>query len=151
MPRMHFSMKTGRKFFRISIEKSELERHQRHHHVQLELPGLRRRNRSPSPAPMMWKQTWFMHSSIDGFTLPGMIEEPGLHGRQDDLRESGLRPGGEEAEVVRDARQLEREIAQRARRRRRPEAATASPRADRRLASRSRPVSSLRCRTTTWR
>ena len=28
-------------------------------------------------APMMWNSTWFMHSSIDGFTLPGMIEEPG--------------------------------------------------------------------------
>ncbi len=27
--------------------------------------------------PMTWKQTWFTISGIDGFTLPGMIEDPG--------------------------------------------------------------------------
>src|SRR5258705_9313914 len=27
--------------------------------------------------PITWKQTWFTISAIDGFTLPGMIDEPG--------------------------------------------------------------------------
>ena len=27
--------------------------------------------------PITWKQTWFTISGIDGFTLPGMIDEPG--------------------------------------------------------------------------
>src|SRR6267378_392954 len=27
--------------------------------------------------PMTWKQTWFTISAIAGFTLPGMIDEPG--------------------------------------------------------------------------
>ena len=28
-------------------------------------------------SPMAWKQTWFTISAIDGFTLPGMMLEPG--------------------------------------------------------------------------
>ena len=27
--------------------------------------------------PITWKQTWLTISGIDGFTLPGMIDEPG--------------------------------------------------------------------------
>ena len=27
--------------------------------------------------PITWKQTWLTISGTDGFTLPGMIEEPG--------------------------------------------------------------------------
>ena len=27
--------------------------------------------------PNTWKQTWFTISGIEGFTLPGMIDEPG--------------------------------------------------------------------------
>ena len=27
--------------------------------------------------PITWKQTWFTISGIDGFTFPGMIDEPG--------------------------------------------------------------------------
>ena len=30
--------------------------------------------------PNTWKQTWFTISGIDGFTLPGMIDEPGWTG-----------------------------------------------------------------------
>jgi hypothetical protein len=30
--------------------------------------------------PDTWKQTWFTISGIDGFTLPGMIDEPGWTG-----------------------------------------------------------------------
>ena len=28
-------------------------------------------------SPSAWKQTWFTISAIDGFTLPGMMLEPG--------------------------------------------------------------------------
>jgi hypothetical protein len=28
-------------------------------------------------APMIWKQIWLTTSGITGFTLPGMMEEPG--------------------------------------------------------------------------
>jgi hypothetical protein len=31
-------------------------------------------------APMIWKQTWLTTSGISGFTLPGMMEEPGCVG-----------------------------------------------------------------------
>jgi hypothetical protein len=31
-------------------------------------------------APMIWKQTWLTTSGITGFTLPGMMEEPGCIG-----------------------------------------------------------------------
>ncbi len=27
--------------------------------------------------PITWKQTWLTISGIDGFTLPGMIDDPG--------------------------------------------------------------------------
>ena len=27
--------------------------------------------------PMTWKHTWFTISGTDGFTLPGMIDDPG--------------------------------------------------------------------------
>ena len=27
--------------------------------------------------PITWKHTWFTISGIDGFTLPGMIDDPG--------------------------------------------------------------------------
>ena len=30
--------------------------------------------------PITWKQTWLTISGIDGFTLPGMIDEPGCTG-----------------------------------------------------------------------
>ena len=30
--------------------------------------------------PSTWKQTWFTISGTDGFTLPGMIEDPGWTG-----------------------------------------------------------------------
>jgi hypothetical protein len=53
----------------------------RHHHVQLELPGLGGRQDGRVAAehlqPITWKQTWLTISGTDGFTLPGMIEDPG--------------------------------------------------------------------------
>ena len=109
---MHLSMNTGRKFLRISIENV----------ISKAISGIITFSSScPAcdayatavSAPMMWKSTWFMHSSSDGLTLPGMIEEPGCTDGSCDLRETGQRPRGEQAEVVGDARELEREIAQR--------------------------------------
>jgi hypothetical protein len=48
-----------------------------------------------------------MHSSIEGFTLPGMIE--------DHFAQACLRPAGEQTQVVGDAGQLQREVAHRRR------------------------------------
>ena len=41
--------------------------------------------------PKTWKQTWLTISGIDGFTLPGMIDEPGWTARQLDLGDAGAR------------------------------------------------------------
>ena len=52
--------------------------------------------------PSAWKQTWFTISAIEGFTLPGMMLEPGLHRRKQDLGETGARSRGQQPDVVGD-------------------------------------------------
>ena len=58
--------------------------------------------------PMTSKHTWFTTSGMTGFTLPGMIDEPGCIAGRVDLTEAGARAGAEQPEVVADLRQLHR-------------------------------------------
>ena len=76
MPSTHFSVNTGRKFFRYSIESSRATA----------IPGIMTFN-SSCPAwtamamavslPTTWKQIMFRHSASDGLILPGMMLDPG--------------------------------------------------------------------------
>ena len=59
--------------------------------------------------PMTRKQTMFTTSGITGFTLPGMIDEPGCFARQVDLAQPAARTGREQPQVVADLRELDRE------------------------------------------
>ena len=54
-------------------------------------------------------------SAITGFTLPGMIEEPGLHRRQDGSPPGPSAARSQQPEVVADPDQLQRQGAQRRR------------------------------------
>ena len=58
--------------------------------------------------PITRKPVWFTTSGITGFTLPGMIEEPGcICGRLISLKPAA-RPRGQQAEVVADLGELDR-------------------------------------------
>jgi hypothetical protein len=59
-------------------------------------------------APATEYATWDTASGMTGLTLPGMIDDPGLAGGQIDLTDAGLRPRGQQAQVVRDLRHLQR-------------------------------------------
>jgi hypothetical protein len=58
--------------------------------------------------PITSKQTWFTTSGITGFTLPGMIDEPGCMAGRLISPSPGARAGRQQAEVVADLRQLDR-------------------------------------------
>ena len=65
--------------------------------------------------PITWKQTWFTISGTDGFTLPGMIDEPGCTAGSAISDEAGARPHAEQPQVARDLAELDGEPAHRAR------------------------------------
>ena len=64
--------------------------------------------------PSTCTQTIVIASLCVGFTLPGMIDEPGLVLGQDQLAEPGTRPGRQPADVVGDLHQRHRERLERA-------------------------------------
>src|SRR5512140_2598416 len=55
--------------------------------------------------PVTWKHTWLTISGTDGFTLPGMIDEPGCA--------AGTRPHAEQAQVAGDLAQFDGQPADR--------------------------------------
>ena len=57
--------------------------------------------------PRAWKHTWFTISAIEGFTLPGMMLDPGCTDGQHDLRQPGARAGREQPDVVGDLVEIE--------------------------------------------
>ena len=64
--------------------------------------------------PITWKQTWFTISGIDGFTLPGMIDEPGCTAGSR-ISSSPVRgPDRHEPQIARDLAEIDGERAQRA-------------------------------------
>ena len=65
-------------------------------------------------APITLNATWLTTSGITGLTLPGMIDEPGLAGGQEDLAEARLRARRQQPQVVADLRELDRGALQRA-------------------------------------
>ncbi len=62
--------------------------------------------------PCTWNMAMFSISASTGLTLPGMMLEPGCTGRQADLVQAGGRAGGQQAEIVGDAGQGDRQGAQ---------------------------------------
>ena len=64
---------------------------------------------------MTTKQTWFTTSGMTGLTLPGMIEEPACTAGRLISPKPGARPGREQAKVVADLRELDRDPLQHAR------------------------------------
>ena len=65
--------------------------------------------------PITWKQTWFTISGTDGFTLPGMIDEPGCTAGSAISASPGARPHAEQAQIARDLAELHGEPPHRAR------------------------------------
>ena len=61
---------------------------------------------------MTWQQSMVMASHWVGLTLPGMIERAGLVLRQAQLAEAAARARAQEADVVRDLHQRDRERVQ---------------------------------------
>ena len=64
--------------------------------------------------PITWKQTWFTISGTDGFTLPGMIDEPGCTAGSAISDEPGARSHAEQPQVAGDLAELDRQPPHRA-------------------------------------
>ena len=56
--------------------------------------------------PITWKQTWFTISGTDGFTLPGMIDEPGCTAGSAISDSPARGPMLEQAQIARDLAEL---------------------------------------------
>jgi hypothetical protein len=63
---------------------------------------------------MTWYMAWLSISAMTGFTLPGMIDEPGWTAGSWISASPVAGPGAEQADIVGDARQVLRQRAQRA-------------------------------------
>jgi len=80
-----------------------------HHHVELHLPPAPcRRRRRPAPALETHLVEHFEHHRVD---LAGHDAGARLYRRQLDFAETGARAGREQAQVVGDAGQFQRQIA----------------------------------------
>ena len=88
-------------------------RHHGHHHVQLELSGPRRPG-DRLVAPQDLEADHVEHLAHHRVDLARHDRRPGLHGGQLDLRDPGRGARGQEAQVVGDLPEVERQIAQRA-------------------------------------
>ena len=64
--------------------------------------------------PITWKQTWLTISGTDGFTLPGMIDEPGCTAGRTISDKPGARSHAQEAQVACDLAELHRQPPHRA-------------------------------------
>ena len=62
--------------------------------------------------PITWKQTWFTISGIDGFILPGMIDDPGCTAGSRISSMPGARTHDHQAQVARDLAQVDGEHAE---------------------------------------
>ena len=65
--------------------------------------------------PITWKHTWLTISGIDGFTLPGMIDDPGWTAGSVISASPARGPMLKQPQIARDLAQLDREPAHRAR------------------------------------
>ena len=88
--------------------------HRRDHRlerVELELPASADSVTTRS-FPMTRYATMLVTSGMTGFTLPGMIDEPGCVGGQVDLVQAAARTGRQQPQVVADLGELDREALQ---------------------------------------